>query len=67
VLLDIQLPDRNGFAVAEQLAAKPGSPAVVLISGYEAATYGGRVARAPARGFIPKRALCGAALAELVG
>jgi DNA-binding NarL/FixJ family response regulator len=67
VLLDIQLPDQDGFAVAEQLAAEPGAPAVVLISAYEAATYGGRVTSAPARGFIPKRALSGAALAELVG
>ena len=32
VLLDIQLPDLDGFWVAERLAAVPGSPAVVLIS-----------------------------------
>jgi CheY-like chemotaxis protein len=32
VLLDIQLPDRDRFAVAEQLSTDPNSPAVILIS-----------------------------------
>jgi DNA-binding NarL/FixJ family response regulator len=67
VLLDIQLPDQDGFTVAERLAAEPASPAIVLISGREAAAYGPRIARASARGFIPKRALSGAALASLLG
>jgi DNA-binding NarL/FixJ family response regulator len=64
VLLDIQLPDQDGFAVAERLAA---TCAVVLISGREANTFGPQLARAPARGFIPKRALSGEALVSLVG
>ena len=67
VLLDIQLPDQDGFAVAEQLAAGSGSCVVVLISSREASAYGRRLARAPARGFIPKRSLSGAALGSLVG
>jgi DNA-binding NarL/FixJ family response regulator len=67
VLLDIQLPDLDGFAVAERLAAAPNSPAVVLISSREAAAYGPRLGAAPARGFISKRELSGAALAALVG
>lgn len=67
VLLDIQLPDHDGFEVAEWLAARPASPAVVLISGRDAAAYGDRLARAPSRGFIAKRELSGAALAGLVG
>jgi DNA-binding NarL/FixJ family response regulator len=66
VLLDIQLPDHDGFEVAEWLAARPVAPAVVLISGRDAAAYGERLARARARGFIPKRSLSGAALAGLV-
>ena len=32
VLLDVQLPGMDGFAVAERLAAEPAAPAVVLIS-----------------------------------
>jgi DNA-binding LytR/AlgR family response regulator len=67
VLLDIQLPDLDGFVVAGRLAAAPAPPAIVLISGREAATYGPRIALAPARGFIPKRALSGAALTSLMG
>jgi two-component system nitrate/nitrite response regulator NarL len=66
VLLDVQLPDEDGFAIAERLAAAPRSPAVVLISSRDASAYGGRVARAAARGFIPKWALSGAALAQMV-
>ncbi len=67
VLLDIQLPGLDGFAVAEALAASPNPPAVVLISSREAASYGPRLDAAPARGFIPKRELSGAALTALVG
>ena len=67
VLLDIQLPALDGFAVAEQLAAGPDPPRVVLISSREAAAYGPRLEAAAARGFIPKRELSGSALAALVG
>ena len=67
VLLDVQLPGLDGFAVAELLAHTPEPPAVVLISSREAASYGPRLEAAPVRGFIPKRALSGAALAALVG
>jgi DNA-binding NarL/FixJ family response regulator len=67
VLLDIQLPDVDGFAVAERLAGMQNPPRVVLISSREAAAYGPRLESAAARGFIPKRELSGSALAALVG
>lgn len=67
VLLDIQLPDLDGFAVARQLAAAPDPPRVVLISSRDAAAYGERLARAPACGFIAKAGLTGRALAAMVG
>jgi DNA-binding NarL/FixJ family response regulator len=67
VLLDIQLPDLDGLAVAQQLAAAPDAPAVVLISSRDAATYGPRLQATPARGFIPKSGLSGEALAALTG
>lgn len=66
VLLDVRLPDLDGFTVAERLATTGEPPAVVLISSREAAVYGGRVERAPARGFIAKRELSGAKLATLL-
>jgi DNA-binding NarL/FixJ family response regulator len=67
VLLDVQLPDVDGFTVAEQLAAGRDPPVVVLISSREAAAYGPRLQAAAAHGFIPKRELSGSALAAVVG
>ena len=67
VLLDVHLPCLDGFAVAEILDGIPQPPTVVFISSREAASYGRRLAAAPVRGFIPKRALSGPALAALVG
>ena len=66
VLLDVQLPDVNGFVVAERLAAGPDPPRVVLISSRDAAAYGPRVDAAPVCGFLAKRELSGAAVAVLV-
>jgi DNA-binding NarL/FixJ family response regulator len=67
VLLDVQLPGTDGFAVADELAQLGEPPRVVLISSREAAAYGARLDAAPARGFLAKRELSGAALAALVG
>jgi DNA-binding NarL/FixJ family response regulator len=67
VLLDVQLPDLDGLAVAEQIATVPDAPAVVLISSRDAATYGPRLQGTPARGFISKSGLSGEALAALIG
>jgi DNA-binding NarL/FixJ family response regulator len=65
VLLDVQLPDGDGFAIASALAAA-GGPAVVLISSREADDYGRRVASCGARGFIPKSKLSAASFAALL-
>ena len=65
VLLDVQLPDRDGFAVATALA-DPDGPAVVLISSREAEDYGRRVAACGARGFISKSRLSAAAFGALL-
>ncbi len=62
VLLDIQLPDFDGFEVARRLAAQPGGPVIVLTSTREASDYGGRITSSPAAAFLPKDELSGAAL-----
>jgi DNA-binding NarL/FixJ family response regulator len=67
VLLDVQLPDIDGFVVAETLVTGDDPPAVVLISSRDASTYRRRLAESPARGFLPKSELTGPALAALVG
>lgn len=66
VLLDIQLPGIDGLSVAGQLAMVPDPPAVVLISGRDAAAYGARLDHAPAKGFIHKSALSGDAISTLI-
>ncbi|GAA2406514.1 LytR/AlgR family response regulator transcription factor [Nonomuraea africana] len=40
VLLDIQLPDLDGFAIADLLGALAKPPLVVFVSTRDAATYG---------------------------
>jgi DNA-binding NarL/FixJ family response regulator len=65
VILDVQLPDSDGFAVAAALAAA-GGPAVILISSRAADDYGRRIAACGARGFIPKSKLSAAAFAALL-
>jgi DNA-binding NarL/FixJ family response regulator len=65
VLLDIQLPDLDGFAVAERISAFDEPPIVLLISSRERAVYQSRLTTSPARGFIAKRDLTGALLTRL--
>jgi DNA-binding NarL/FixJ family response regulator len=68
VLLDVQLPDMDGFRVAERLTAGSplGGPVVVLISSRDSADYGPLVSRSGARGFVPKGELSGARVTELL-
>ena len=65
VLLDVVLPDTDGFAVAEQLDDGVERPVVILTSSREAVEFAGRLERSPARGFIHKDDLSGKALAAL--
>ena len=66
VLLDVNLPDIDGFAVAEQLTAAPDAPAVVITSTRDAADVADRVRACGARGFVPKAELSGVALDALL-
>ena len=67
VLLDIQLPDIDGFEVARRIA-EDGSPSrVLLTSTREAVDYGGRLGETPSLGFIPKADLSASAILEMAG
>jgi two-component system nitrate/nitrite response regulator NarL len=67
VLLDIQLPDLDGFAVTEQLTQEANSPVIVLTSGRPRSSFERRLADSRARAFIPKADLTSAALEALLG
>jgi two-component system nitrate/nitrite response regulator NarL len=67
VLLDVQLPDIDGFEVLARLRDRPAGPAVVLTSTRDRADYGERVERSGASGFIPKAELSGAAVLAVIG
>jgi DNA-binding NarL/FixJ family response regulator len=66
VLLDVQLPDTDGFAVARGLHALSRRIAVVLTSSRDRSDYGSLVTDSPARGFVAKGELSGNALVELL-
>jgi CheY-like chemotaxis protein len=59
VLLDVRLPDIDGFEVASRLRSGTVAPDVVLVSTREAADYGRRVSASGAIGFITKSRLSG--------
>jgi len=66
VLLDVGLPDGDGFSVAERLIRLDPKPAIVLTSSREARDYGGAVGAAPVEGFVAKHELTGARVAALL-
>ena len=65
VLLDVQLPDFDGFEIATRLK-RNGSPSVVLVSSRDADDFGTMVVECGALGFIPKAELSGEALQRLM-
>jgi DNA-binding NarL/FixJ family response regulator len=66
VLLDVHLPDIDGFDVAARLCVNGDAPAVVLTSSRDGSDFGPLVERSGARGFIPKSELSGEALRRLL-
>jgi DNA-binding NarL/FixJ family response regulator len=66
VLLDVQLPDIDGFEVAAALTKNGSSPAIIMTSSRDACDFGSLVANSGARGFIPKAELSAGALAALL-
>ena len=66
VLLDVRLPDIDGFSVAERLTADGGGPAVIVTSSSDDPLYPDRARRTGARGFLAKHDLSGAALQRVL-
>jgi DNA-binding NarL/FixJ family response regulator len=66
VLLDIRLPDLDGFAVADLIDALDDAPEIVLTSSLDVSVLRARLARTTARGFLAKDELSSASLTELL-
>ena len=62
VLLDVQLPDFDGFEVAERLRQLDRPPEVILTSSRD--DYGPLISASAARAFVRKDELSGKALAS---
>jgi DNA-binding NarL/FixJ family response regulator len=66
VLVDVQLPDTDGFALTTRLlSTRPDRP-VVLVSSRDRSDYGGLIADSGARGFLSKDELSGDSLRGLL-
>ncbi|HEY7016918.1 MAG TPA: response regulator transcription factor [Gaiellaceae bacterium] len=66
VLLDIQLPDLDGFEVASRLLEREPGLQIVLVSSRDEAAYGARIEASGARGFLSKVDITGTAIERLL-
>ena len=65
VLLDVHLPDIDGFEVAERLLAEGKRPAVIFTSTRDESDLGPLLYRSGAQGFVPKDELSAERIARL--
>ena len=66
VMLDVQLPDLDGFAVAALLTSRVVPPEVVLMSSRSVTDYGSRIEECCACGYLAKAELSGRELRRLL-
>ena len=66
VLLDVALPDLDGFECASRLTRNGHAPAVILVSSRDWSDLDTHIRRSGARGFISKSELSGAAVEALL-
>ena len=67
VIVDVQLPDTDGFDVAEQLDQLDLALQVILTSSLDSSDLGALLTESSARGFIPKAELSASAIEALLG
>jgi two-component system, response regulator PdtaR len=65
-IVDVQLPDLDGFELAEQLRTGELSPEVILTSSLDWTDFGALVDSSSALGFIPKAELSAPAIDALL-
>jgi CheY-like chemotaxis protein len=65
-IVDVQLPDLDGFEVAERLRALELAPQVILTSSLDGTDFGALVTSSSALGFIPKAELSARTIEALV-
>ena len=65
-LVDIYLPDGDGFDLAVRLASLSDPPTVILTSSRDASDFERCLKESGARGFVPKAALSRAAIQEVL-
>ncbi len=66
VLLDVKLPDTDGFDVAGRITRRGDGPGVILVSSHDASDFGPLVEQSGAHGFLAKSDLSGPAIAALL-
>jgi len=65
-IVDLQLPDFDGFEVAERLCRLDPVPQVILTSSLDGSDFGALVSGSPALGFVPKSDLSARAIEALL-
>jgi DNA-binding NarL/FixJ family response regulator len=66
VLLDVQLPDIDGFDVCARITSHIGQPIVIMTSSRDSSDFGPLVSTSGACGFVPKAELSGERVQELL-